>query len=226
MNTWFRFYNEVIDDPKVQLLSANLFRIWVNLLCLCSANNGFLPSLKTIGYKLRLSPARVTRIIDELCEYGLFDKLEKGTVPHNWDNRQFKSDTSRERTAKWRAKRHGDVTSEVTVTAPDTYTDTYPPIVPQNGDGHGLHYTPEFESFWNAYPNRVGKGAAFKIWQRLKPSRELQSKISRAIAIQSLSREWSEDRGKYIPHPATWLNQSRWDDEPPTKKLKFPDIVV
>ena len=27
------------------------------------------------------------------------------------------------------------------------------------------------------------------------------------------SDEWAEDGGRYIPHPATWLNGERWEDE-------------
>ena len=28
-----------------------------------------------------------------------------------------------------------------------------------------------------------------------------------------MSAQWQRDNGQYIPHPATWLNQGRWDDE-------------
>ena len=27
------------------------------------------------------------------------------------------------------------------------------------------------------------------------------------------SKEWKKENGKYIPHPTTWLNQKRWEDE-------------
>ena len=29
---------------------------------------------------------------------------------------------------------------------------------------------------------------------------------------------WMKDKGKYIPNPATWLNQKRWRDELPFVK--------
>jgi hypothetical protein len=28
------------------------------------------------------------------------------------------------------------------------------------------------------------------------------------------SRQWTDEGGKYIPHPATWLNNHRWEDQP------------
>ena len=33
-----------------------------------------------------------------------------------------------------------------------------------------------------------------------------------AITAQKKSAQWQEQR--YIPHPATWLNGHRWEDEP------------
>ena len=34
-----------------------------------------------------------------------------------------------------------------------------------------------------------------------------------AIALQKNSQQWKKDNGQYIPNPATWLNQGRWEDE-------------
>jgi hypothetical protein len=31
--------------------------------------------------------------------------------------------------------------------------------------------------------------------------------------LQKTSAQWQKDNGQYIPNPATWLNQGRWDDE-------------
>jgi hypothetical protein len=70
-----------------------------------------------------------------------------------------------------------------------------------------------FEQFWASYPKRVGKGDARKAWRILHPPDALQSRIRDALARQRLSRQWMADGGKYIPHPSTWLNQQRWDDD-------------
>lgn len=70
-----------------------------------------------------------------------------------------------------------------------------------------------FKAFWEAYPRRIGKGDAEKAWKKLRPSLALQELILAAIDRQRRSRQWREDNGKYIPHPATWLRQKRWDDE-------------
>jgi hypothetical protein len=42
---WFRFYDDALNDPKVQKLSGDLFKAWVNILCLASKHGGELPAV-------------------------------------------------------------------------------------------------------------------------------------------------------------------------------------
>lgn len=71
-----------------------------------------------------------------------------------------------------------------------------------------------FEQFWAAYPKKVGKGAAKKSWEKIHPDRELRQRILSAVARDTKTEQWQKAGGQYIPHPATWLNQERWEDEP------------
>lgn len=73
-----------------------------------------------------------------------------------------------------------------------------------------------FARFWKAYPKKVGKGAAEKAWKKIKPSAELFDTIMAAIDAAKASEQWQRENGRYIPNPATWLNQKRWEDELPT----------
>ncbi len=68
-----------------------------------------------------------------------------------------------------------------------------------------------FDRFWAAYPRKVGKGAAERSFERVHPDAALLDRMLRAIETQRQSDTWL--RG-YIPNPATWLNQRRWEDEP------------
>lgn len=70
-----------------------------------------------------------------------------------------------------------------------------------------------FELFWASYPRKVGKGAAEKSWLRIHPTQELIQAIILAIETQQQSEQWTKNNGEFIPHPATWLNQRRWEDE-------------
>ena len=69
-----------------------------------------------------------------------------------------------------------------------------------------------FSRFWSAYPKRVGKQAARKAFDKSIKATDIDT-ILKAIELQRQSPQWAKDNGQYIPNPATWLNQGRWDDE-------------
>lgn len=70
-----------------------------------------------------------------------------------------------------------------------------------------------FDTFWSAYPKKVGKDAAQKAFEKRKPDDPMVGDMIRAIDKQKSSEQWQRDGGQYIPNPATWLNQGRWMDE-------------
>lgn len=124
MGRWFRFYDDAMHDAKLLRLSDATFRAWVTLLCFASKNSGVLPAAADIAVELRCKPALVASWITELSAAGLIDKTSDGFVPHNWGERQYKSDSSAERMKRHRDRKR-DVTSDVTVTAQNrTETDT------------------------------------------------------------------------------------------------------
>lgn len=75
-----------------------------------------------------------------------------------------------------------------------------PPIAPKGA----------FDVFWAEYPKKVGKEAARKAFAKVKVPIET---LTAAIQRQKGSDQWTRDNGQYIPNPATWLNQGRWEDE-------------
>ena len=71
-----------------------------------------------------------------------------------------------------------------------------------------------FESkFWPAYPRKVAKASAAKAFAKINPDDALLTRMLAALAVHVSSEQWRRDDGRYIPHPATWLNQRRWEDE-------------
>ncbi|MBA7621572.1 hypothetical protein ES703_28936 [subsurface metagenome] len=74
-----------------------------------------------------------------------------------------------------------------------------------------------FEQFWTVYPRKVGRKKCRKIWDRLKPSAELSGQIVTAVRAYRRTDQWLKDNGSFIPHPATWLNEARWEDDIPAK---------
>jgi len=74
-------------------------------------------------------------------------------------------------------------------------------------------YQALFDVFWVKYPKKVGKDAALKAFQKRKPDQAMLHTMLDAVHFQRSSDAWQRDGGQYIPNPATWLNQGRWQDE-------------
>lgn len=69
----------------------------------------------------------------------------------------------------------------------------------------------DFDAWWSIYPRKVGKDEA----------RRAYTKATRTITADELldattrmSNDPNLPETRFIPHPATWLNAGRWDDEP------------
>jgi len=83
---------------------------------------------------------------------------------------------------------------------------------------------PTFDDFWSAWPRREAKKAALRAWNKLSTAKQ----ITAFQALPDHIAQWrKEGRARcHIPHPATWLNGERWEDElggdvfPPVPKPK------
>lgn len=89
------------------------------------------------------------------------------------------------------------------------------PIPPHPPEG-GAEADDGFAFFWSKYPRREAKATAIKAWRKLKPA-------EREAAVNALERWLAHRRSgrsqpeflRYCPHPTTWINQRRWEDELP-----------
>ena len=213
---WFRLYDEVLNDPKVQRLAGDTFKFWINVLCIASKHGGVLPSIEDMAFELRVSISVCTSEISVLKQAGLIDG-DKRLRPHGWDKRQYKSDTSTERVKRFR-ERSSNVAVTVDETGPDTDTETDTDTEKKERKNKQKERksrsasSAEFDLFWNSYPKKVGRGAAEKAWQKAIAVSSVEE-IVRVVQVYP----WGEDK-QFIPHPATWLNQKRWQDDFTTTK--------
>lgn len=98
---------------------------------------------------------------------------------------------------------HGDSPPE-SESNPNTNPNQNPnPNARARGDG-------AFDRFWAEYPKKVGKGQAQKAFSKISVPVET---LIEAVQRQRNSVQWQKDGGQYIPNPATWLNQRRWEDD-------------
>lgn len=71
---------------------------------------------------------------------------------------------------------------------------------------------PLFDTFWKAYPKKTNKEFAKRVFAKLKVDQPLLDKILHSLSIQ-VRTIWKDKDVQYIPHPSTWLNGKRWEDE-------------
>ncbi|HWI50109.1 MAG TPA: hypothetical protein VNU45_18010 [Rummeliibacillus sp.] len=70
----------------------------------------------------------------------------------------------------------------------------------------------EFDKFWEVYPKKVGKEAAHKWFKKNNPSEQFVSMLISDLQTR-IKSEWNGKDKQFIPHPASYLNGKRWEDE-------------
>jgi hypothetical protein len=71
-----------------------------------------------------------------------------------------------------------------------------------------------FAAFWAVYPRTVGKEAARKAYAKAAARVGALTVVAGAERFRDDPNLPPKEEARFIPHPATWLNQGRWDDEP------------
>ena len=224
---WIRIYTEVPDDPKVQLLTAEIFRFWINCLCLCGNYDGVLPSFNDLAWKFKITPHRAEKSVKILVDAGLFEQTIDGKfIPHSWSSRQRDSDLSTDRVRGMRKrlmKRDETVSSAVS-----SIVSSEPRIV------NNIYTTEEIlkdkwfnEEFWPNFWRKVDKAEAKRSFKKHATDEAKKDRIVAAVKTQY--PYYIEREERHRPHASTWLNKFRYDDqieETPAKKVaKRPDWI-
>lgn len=81
---------------------------------------------------------------------------------------------------------------------------------------------PLFVEFWKSYPRKTNKEFAERVFAKLKVDDALLTKMIQAIYAQNKT-VWKDKEQQYIPHPSTWLNGKRWEDEIVAKPMSASD---
>ena len=74
----------------------------------------------------------------------------------------------------------------------------------------GVRATLPFNDFWNLYPRKVGKGHARLAF---KKACEKEDPIKILLAVKEFAEVIEGKEKQFIPHPTTWLNGERCDDD-------------
>lgn len=87
-------------------------------------------------------------------------------------------------------------------------------------------WTEKFAIFWKQYPRKVAKADAFRAFVKIiKQQTDVDGFMATTLASiewWKTQDNWIKDRGKYVPHPATWLNRGSWADARDNKDAQVP----
>jgi len=202
-------------------ISGNAVRLYGVFRRFADQTGKCFPSRKTLAEKCQLSEATVDRLIKELEGIGALSVQNRRT-----ETGEYLSSIFFVRSVRGVASNTGGVYSQMStgvLTGDDTGVltsdDITRAIVNQSHEPEdmptvsvGEKVAPsDFDAFWGVYPRKVGKTKALKVWVKL-------SKVDRAAALQALPEHVTMWRVKqvaaeFIPHPTSWLNGRRWEDE-------------
>ena len=71
----------------------------------------------------------------------------------------------------------------------------------------------EFANFWNEYPKKRAKVEALKAFKKRYKELPPIDELVEIVKLHKQTEDWKKEKGQFIPNPATWLNQGRWEDE-------------
>jgi len=63
-----------------------------------------------------------------------------------------------------------------------------------------------FDQFWTTFPRKTDKARAKRSFLRL-------TKTEQELAVSNIQRLYSETPAQFVPHPSTYLNGKRWEDQ-------------
>lgn len=210
-DSWFRFYNATLDNPKAQRLPGELFKSWVNILCLASRSGGTLPGNGDVAFALRIDETAAETLLATLRERGLLDWAKGVYSPHDWADLQFVSDSSTDRVKRYRdrhKKQARNVSGNENGTAQEeSRTEQTIGDSPKAPKGAALR-TEDFEKAYEAYPLKVAPNRAAKAF-----ANAMKTGVSLQTILDGIERyKKNKPTEQAWAHFATWLNDGRWQD--------------
>jgi hypothetical protein len=230
---WVRIDEHALNHVKILALSHGAFRLWVEGLAHCQKHltDGAISRSALRGFRYAARP-RVDELIASVDGMPpLWKPDTEGFTVHDYlkwnDSREkvlIERGKAKERLDKFRNRFGNGVANGVqngvangarNAFATGIHTTSTTTTTEGSKEQEPSTQRDRFERFWDAYPRKTAKKAAWIEWQRLKPPPD-EAFIDRALsAIQQQigSAQWRKDGGQYIPHPKTWLHQGRWEDQ-------------
>jgi predicted phage replisome organizer len=237
---WIKLDIDILKHEKIEIIrdypdGDSLFVLWVGLLTMAmkSDMDGHIMVTKgtpftpeQIANRLRIPLKTVQMGLTLFNELGMIEVgdyneiLIRNFCKHQSieeiRNKQalieHKKAKSRETSRKYREKNksvktlHGDTSGDSHVTVSDTHR-----LDKIRLDKNNTKQDDRFDEFWNKYDKKIAKGSCEKKWKKLSET-DKESILSTVSAFVRSTPDVT-----FRPHPLTYLNQKRWEDELPNQ---------
>lgn len=184
------------------------------------------PKQSTIAESLGVTERTARTLVNELVSFGLISIERAGLqspneyrfLDHEWiamdseddtnssgPNRKFSAGVHRKNSSSPEENQSEDNINTPPIRIPEENA-SLPAVVESKID-------PQVESLYKTYPRKVGKVTAIKAIQKALRSHTYDFLIEATAAYAQAVAQWDETKLGYVPHPATWFNQQRFNDD-------------
>lgn len=221
---WIAIHRKLLENPITS--KPDYLSVWVHLLLMANHketsfiwNNQkqilkegqLLTGLKVLSKKTGVAQGTVYRILNYLENEKQIEqqKTTKFTIITivNWSKYQ-------------RNEKQNEKQIENRLKTDEKQIETY-----NNDNNVNNKYICSFDTFWENYPRKIGKRKANEKYIHLATSKQKEQEILEGL--EQYLGKWKLEKTnlEYIPHPTTWLNQARWEDEVMVNRDVYNDFA-
>jgi hypothetical protein len=222
------FTGDWLTDQQLGMCGPATRGIWIDLLCLMQKNGetgrltGTVPRLARV---CRCTINEMVVALTELAETGAADVTPLQIVTDSDGevtvvSRRMQRDFRARKGSAGRQKRYRDGPGDGEVTPESRPCDgslsSSSSVSSSNAKKKktviDLYDDPSFKAFWQCAYRKTSKGAAAKAFAKACLRADVAIILN---AWKKQNDQWKRDaqEKRFVPHPATWLNDDRWEDE-------------
>lgn len=190
--TWA--FDQKLDDPTAKLVLLGIADKY-------NEDRGYAwPSVERLAEMADCTERTVSRKISMLEELGVIETIRHPTRT----NRYFLPNMT---SCRPDTGVHPDMTSSV-------LSDRTPSVIQtiENDSEQYISFKSAFEMFWDAVPRKQGKKGAMRAYKTALKDTDADTLLT-AMKAFAADVKVKGTESRFVPLPATWLNQGRWDDD-------------
>ena len=240
---WIKIVTDIFDDEKIILIEAMpeadaIIVIWFKVLCMAGKqNNGGVLMLNNrmpytdemLSTIFRRSLPVVRLALSTFERLGMIEIVSGAVTIPNWGKHQNLEGIQARR--NYMAGYMRDYREkQKQIASPTDSKHLHKPNVSDaegereeevdknknnNSADKPRRFDGEFDVFWTSYPRKTAKQDAKKAFDALMKQKDAPSieRLVESVEAHKKTDAWKKDGGQFIPHPATYLRQGRYDDE-------------